>query len=515
MNRREFLAAAGGSALAPPAGARSCPWTWIAHWQAPHVVGPEFDAPSAALTKSRTFTKAPADGEKVVDFVPTCSKPVPRPLWSELKKDRTLRKRVTGDLKRAYHKLLCRDDRDPTSLLHQAWLHDYYCGPDSPFRDIHNTWDFLPWHRAFLYFHERIVAAACGNPDFRLPVWDWEADLRIPEFYASLGVPSFIDPPARKPAMDPTVQAMFSESGLRAWLLSQDFASFCGTPAADANPPRCSAGPPHSAVHIYVVGGSMQPSATAAGDPVFYAHHANVDRFFGYWLNRYSTFEKPAEWLDRAYCLYDERGRLVRVRTRQLLYEGLLGYAYPRDPTVCLYDYQAFDAEKSRPPFAAGLLTGLLTATLGAELGDGPHTGNEVRDLVKAIESEGAGRAPSLPVRIRVKLAPGTVQAGILYELVVANGTDTAPIGGFGIFGHQHANAADGRTHVFATGSTTPRVLQILGASQTLDLRYRALNGPPQLTPIRRQDVEVFEILAPQGALALGQQWLGNLNLHF
>ena len=46
----------------------------------------------------------------------------------------------------------------------QAGIHSYRCQ--------HGNWWFLPWHRMYLYFFERIMRAAVGD-DFALPYWDW------------------------------------------------------------------------------------------------------------------------------------------------------------------------------------------------------------------------------------------------------------------------------------------------------------------------------------------------------
>jgi tyrosinase len=39
---------------------------------------------------------------------------------------------------------------------------------------------FLPWHRYFLLFTERLLQQVLGNPDFRMPYWDWASDAELP-----------------------------------------------------------------------------------------------------------------------------------------------------------------------------------------------------------------------------------------------------------------------------------------------------------------------------------------------
>src|SRR5262249_30234876 len=37
----------------------------------------------------------------------------------------------------------------------------------------HGNWWFLPWHRAYLYYFERTLRWASGNPDLALPYWNY------------------------------------------------------------------------------------------------------------------------------------------------------------------------------------------------------------------------------------------------------------------------------------------------------------------------------------------------------
>ena len=81
---------------------------------------------------------------------------------------------------------------DPRSLIRQAWLHGYYCDPGQAGINVHNSWAFLPWHRAFLYYHEQILGSLIGKPHFRLPYWDWDQNGKIPPCFIDLGLPDFL-----------------------------------------------------------------------------------------------------------------------------------------------------------------------------------------------------------------------------------------------------------------------------------------------------------------------------------
>jgi polyphenol oxidase len=110
----------------------------------------------------------------------------------------------------------------------------------------------------------------------------------------------------------------------------------------------------HTSVHVWVGNpgsstmghdGLEHPNAdmgflgSAARDPVFYSHHANVDRMWHLWstkLGRRSFDEPPEpEWLDTSFVFYDETPRPVRIRVRDVLDAAALGYGYDeREPLL-------------------------------------------------------------------------------------------------------------------------------------------------------------------------------------
>src|SRR5262249_39746585 len=97
---------------------------------------------------------------------------------------------------------------------------------------------------------------------------------------------------------------------------------------------------PHNAVHNYVGGeaadgslGDMTELATAALDPVFYAHHANIDRLWEAWrsdpLHRGSEPADPA-FLKRRFVSPWLEGTGVTLSVADTLDTRRLGYAYDR-----------------------------------------------------------------------------------------------------------------------------------------------------------------------------------------
>ncbi|MEM8670319.1 MAG: tyrosinase family protein [Planctomycetota bacterium] len=159
---------------------------------------------------------------------------------------------------------------------------------------------FLPWHREYLLRLEQALQAV--NPDVALHYWDWTSDLAIQS-----GIP--------RAFTDRTYQS--SGSTFRNPLRSFTFA--CNGPAQST---RRNPGPsfqleffadsvndayrdasylsfnrsidgPHGSLHVWV-SGNMSGVFTAAYDPIFWAHHSNVDRQWASWQDA-GGMDPPAD----------------------------------------------------------------------------------------------------------------------------------------------------------------------------------------------------------------------------
>ena len=97
----------------------------------------------------------------------------------------------------------------------------------------------------------------------------------------------------------------------------------------------------HNSVHYWTgtgtalpLGQDMGSFVTAGRDPIFYSHHTNVDRLWEMWRfhlprgPRYDT--NDTDFLDTEFAFYDEHMNLVKVKVRDSLDIGNLGYKYKR-----------------------------------------------------------------------------------------------------------------------------------------------------------------------------------------
>jgi Common central domain of tyrosinase/Protein of unknown function (DUF_B2219) len=193
----------------------------------------------------------------------------------------------------------------------------------------HGNWWFLPWHRAYLYYFEQILREASGDPNLSLPYWDWtKADQRsLPKPFLNPNSPLF--EANRAPAMNEG--APLEESAVR-WEEALAEILFSSPDPQQGfggqEEPRPGAYQPHggleSLAHDNVhdeIGGFMGSPATAARDPIFWLHHANIDRLWNQWLREKEGRYNPVDpvWLQSPFYFYGRAGQWVQIALGQFL----------------------------------------------------------------------------------------------------------------------------------------------------------------------------------------------------
>jgi polyphenol oxidase len=184
---------------------------------------------------------------------------------------------------------------DPRSLTQQGNMHNLMCHGGS--KEVHGSDRFLAWHRCFVYFQERIVSSNIHytgtgtpaphppDPAFRLAVWNWEGSA-APTFPATFSSSSLNDPNrANNPA------TFYANEGNIVPALNvpaTDPFSLYGYPVGGGGGSPVLENGPHGRIHMST---GLTPSpwhdmgnlSTAARDPVFCAHHGNIDRVWAWW----------------------------------------------------------------------------------------------------------------------------------------------------------------------------------------------------------------------------------------
>jgi tyrosinase len=200
---------------------------------------------------------------------------------------------------------------------------------------------FLPWHRAYLVSWDHVTRDQ--NPDAILPWWDWTSDLEhqvgVPDAYtqdpingqsnplATGPTPDMPDDPARRtrrfpgdpgelPSMtsptpsNPAIETLLDLSSFVDFSNQlQDVHDFIHgwTGGTDPNDPN--------------VGGDMGNIGIAAFDPIFWAHHAMIDRLWYLWQLRQGINNVPANYLAQVLAPFP-------YTVQQVLDIHSLGYDY-------------------------------------------------------------------------------------------------------------------------------------------------------------------------------------------
>jgi polyphenol oxidase len=150
---------------------------------------------------------------------------------------------------------------------------------------------------------------------------------------------------------------------------------FLGQPYRDGEAPYPGAGSvehvPHAPVH-YWTGDPRQPNGedmgnfySTARDPLFFAHHGNVDRMWSVWrgLRPGNTDFADPDWLDAAFLFYDEEARAVRVRVCDCLDTAGMGYTY-QDVGLPWLNARPAKGSAAAPAPAAGSFPATLDKTV-------------------------------------------------------------------------------------------------------------------------------------------------------
>jgi tyrosinase len=316
---------------------------------------------------------------------------------------------------------------DPTSWSYQANIH----GTTEPAKNLwnqcqHATWYFLPWHRMYLYYFERIVRAAVvenGGPgDWALPYWNYclgDKHAFLPGPFQ--GPPHGQEGPLYVASRDPRLNS--GEEGMPTYVTSPVKAlhrphfvgkAEFGGPAAGHQHSGETWGTlerePHNAVHMFVKG-LMESPETAAQDPIFWLHHGNIDRLWSEWLGMAGVHhENPtdATWLKLEFSFYDEQGQEVTLSVEDVLATvAQLSYTYDTEPVPPA-------PAPSQTPVAATVNT-TPREMIGATPDAVTLTGQQTTVSVPIDLHEAQGFGESVHVYLNVEEIAGKSNPGVSY----------------------------------------------------------------------------------------------------
>ena len=209
----------------------------------------------------------------------------------------------------------------------------------------HNNGLFLPWHRVQLAHLERIIAGLTGHAAFAMPYWDAQEHQTLPSWITDRDALLYERQRARGVDTLDFSAARWARSPHVSRLTSDGFETFAGKLPSGAGMVE---GYGHNFIHE-LVGGLMKRLSTAANDPIFWLHHANVDRVWATWHARQPANVYPEDWTARTVGGFvgpqgEDTGDW---RVGDVLETRSLGYVYDH-----LFPFPVFSAPDAGPPGA-------------------------------------------------------------------------------------------------------------------------------------------------------------------
>ena len=243
------------------------------------------------------------------------------------------------------------DCSDPRSWYYQGAIHwtpdsiygkNELCSSFQTHNDLKAAWDncthtdsgteenhFLVWHRLYIWHFEKIVRSLSGYQDFALPYWgytdttDTQVNRTMPALFRDNA--SSLFEAGRLDTLNkglPISGSVLRKLNIKKLNEHQTYVLF--NKNMDAAP--------HGAMHNYIGFGNdttgkmlydrisqtdsyglMSDVSTAGFDPIFWAHHSNIDRVWQQWTNSERGQNVTREMLDVPwnYEFFDENGKKV------------------------------------------------------------------------------------------------------------------------------------------------------------------------------------------------------------
>jgi tyrosinase len=363
-----------------------------------------------------------------------------------------------------------------------------------------NDWEphFLSWHRPFLFFFEAVLKQAAGDAGettaFELPYWNWyedplpqifkEGDEKTNPLFDVRGKPAGgVDLDHLIPGLD------------TAPFLKDDFLIGSGVQKERTFLHKFDENP-HGIVHD-LVAGNMGRIETAAWDPIFWLHHANLDRLWTAWMKTGNRrLPAPDSTWGTESWFFDSAGNWKAAAGTTLNSEASFGYRYDDEmpppasiAVAALSNSHSIEAQ----PIAVPVISTTEPLTTISQTANPIVLGNDaisvklriapdISPRITAFAPESAGGQPDMIVLEDVELGATAANGGFHYNIVAS----LIPTDG----------GAARRVRIGSIGTFS---LSVLARSKSHDHQDRRLGKQTLTFPL----AEVLAALAPVSAKEL------------
>ncbi|CAH1388002.1 hypothetical protein NTGM5_770006 [Candidatus Nitrotoga sp. M5] len=249
------------------------------------------------------------------------------------------------------------DANDANSWLYWANIHEHSCP--------HSTTYFLAWHRGYIQLFEKKIQQISNNPDFRLPYWNYYANPEMPA--------EFTNSASNNPLY---VAGRTNTNVANALNRNNPFAAqFVNFQRGQQNAfEPVLESPPHNQVHN-IIGQPFMRTLQSPQDPIFWVHHANIDRLWVAWLNAGGGRSVPAVthgyWTDSLPATRSSSGVNFRYAHRP----DIAGVTMERNKTFDTTTHLAYDYDNKSVPTGATRRAPARPSRAPSGSGTGSHTG--------------------------------------------------------------------------------------------------------------------------------------------
>ena len=341
---------------------------------------------------------------------------------------------------------------------------------------------FLTWHRMYLHFFERVMRKHSGDPNLALPYWEYSAEkgpggrgIALPALVRGTATGPMFDE-FRTPGLNTNATAIPANMGSAVQAFKQtDLTNFSLQLEQQ----------PHGLMHCGTGFSCRAPDMgivpVAGLDPVFYMHHANIDRLWQCWLLRQSggqaitlawakaNLGMDDAWFSKTFNFVDENGAAVTMSVQELFQPGVIDSQYDKQ-TDCV------PARAVRQAAAAPQAVPSMSSSSAVQLKDKP-----VSVPLKPTAPDPAAKAEGLraqPGRTVLIIENITIQGqpAALYDIYVhsrrtpSKAAYVATINYFGVLGPRHGGHGQ-------EAATAPRTIKRLVYDVTDELAQLGLSG--------------------------------------
>jgi hypothetical protein len=332
--------------------------------------------------------------------------------------------------------------------------------------------NFFAWHRMYLYYFERVLRWAANDNTLRLPYWDYTnpAQEAIPARFRLVSS-ALYDPNRDAPMNQGTSKLNSNSTNVDTKLKNANFLTYeYDVETTIHGYVHCTVGPTCPVSH-------MGDVPVAGNDPLFYSHHANIDRLWACWQHLHPT---PAgAWQNQKFSFPDETGNLQTDPVSKFLDTTALGYAYDNIASCsrAAVHPAALQAHNAQPTPPANDNSTVVASTQAISITNASTSVDIPAPAVAPRTPPGPSTSELVLRDISAQSSPGT-----LLDVYIAKKGQPATrkfvgtINWFGAFRHHGMTGPDQRTLSFDVTSQL-RALGITPGSSAFTVTFQATNG--------------------------------------